>query len=340
MITVLEPGRFTSFQDGGRSGLAHMGVPQAGAADSLSLRQANLLAGNLEYATALEMTSSGPTLRFETDAVVAFAGARVEPYLDGVPLPMYQSITINAGQILACGRLLTGMRCYLAIAGGFSPHTTLASRSLDTLCGLGPPILRADDQIDSEPHRLHQGWYLRSPPEYPDELRIRVIPGPHEAWFASRSLEMLISMTFEVRAESDRTGLRLGGDSIPRKTRAELPSQGMVTGAIQVPSDGHPIVLLSNHGTTGGYPVIAVVIHADLPYLGQLRAGSRVQFRAVSREQALAAHQSAETGLKASIVSADAGLLAARSLMVLAKAHPSLRQVCLQQGQWRVQLRR
>ena len=340
MITVIDPGNLTSFQDLGRVGYAHLGVPQAGAADSMSLRHANLLVGNAEGSAALEMTVNGPTLRFETDAVVAFAGGRVEPTLDDMPIPMYQSIAIHAGQTLACGAILTGIRCYLAIAGGFSPNPTLASASSDTFAGLGPPVIRAGDRLSCETHSLHQGWYLRSPPEFPDEAILRVIPGPHADWFTPAAFEVLSGCTYVVRADSDRTGLRLRGEDIRREKHSELSSQGMVTGAVQIPGDGQPIVLLSNHGTIGGYPVIAVVIHADLPRMGQLRSGAKLRFQLVSHEQALAALRGSEAALHAAVASADSGLLAARRLLVMAKAHPGLRQACLQLERWRVNVRR
>jgi len=340
MITVVEPGQLTSFQDAGRNGYAHLGVSHAGAADNLSLCHANLLVGNDATATALEMTLRGPTLKFETNAVVAFAGGRVEPSLDDMPLPMYQSVAIHAGQTLTCGTLLTGMRCYLAIAGGFSPPATLASASSDTFAGLGPPVIRAGDLITCETHSLHQGWYLRSPPEFLHETTLRVITGPHDDWFKPSALASFIGRTFEVRADSDRTGLRLRGEPILRMHQDELHSQGMVTGGVQIPGDGHPIALLSNHGTIGGYPVIAVVIQADLPGMGQLRAGDKLRFQAVSREQALEVLRTVEVTLHDAVVSADPGLLAARSLLVLAKAHPCLRQARLQLGQRRVRVRR
>jgi biotin-dependent carboxylase-like uncharacterized protein len=340
MITVIEPGGITSFQDLGRIGFAHLGVPCAGAADSMSLRHANLLVGNAENSTALELTLKGPRLLFEADAVIAFAGGRIEPTLDEMPIPMYQSLAVHRGQTLACGTILTGARCYLAISGGFSPPATLASTSSDTFAGLGPPVLQTDDRIDCESHQLHQGWYLRSPPEFTHEATLRVITGPYGDWFTPDALAAFSDSTFEVRADSDRVGVRLSGIRIQRLDSRELPSQGMVTGAIQVPGDGQPIVLLSNHGTTGGYPVIAVVIRADLSRLGQLRAGDKLRFQAVSREHALQALRAAETALYDAIVTADPGLLAARRLLILAKAHPSLRHARLQLEQWRMHMRR
>ncbi|MGA9851467.1 MAG: biotin-dependent carboxyltransferase family protein [Gammaproteobacteria bacterium] len=340
MITVMEPGRFTSVQDRGREGFAHLGVPRAGAADSLSLRQANLLAGNPEYAAALEMTLSGPTLRFETNTVIALAGGRLDACLDDSPIPMYQSVSVRVGQVLICGTILTGMRSYLAVAGGFSTVVALNSASTDTFAGLGPPVLRAGDSLVIRAHNPHQGWYLRAPPEFSGVVTLRAITGPHAEWFTAGALEDFLQSGFEVRADSDRTGLRLAGERISRSNRSELRSQGMVSGAVQVPGDGHPIVLLPNHGTTGGYPVIAVVIRADLPRLGQLRPGAKLRFEVVGREQALAALQFSEAKLHHDIIPADPGLLAARSFMVLAKSHPSLREARLQMGQLHVRLRR
>ncbi len=340
MISVIEPGRFTSIQDEGRSGFAHLGVPHAGAADCLSLRHANLLVGNPQGPAALEMTLHGPTLRFAVDAVIALTGGRMEAYLDDMPLPMYQSVAVHAGQVLACGPLLTGMRGYLAVGGGISTARVLTSAATDTLAGLGPPVLRAGDRLALQPPGRLQGRYLRAPPEFPAKVTLRVTTGPHQEWFPPAALGGFLSGCYQVRADSDRTGIRLAGAPVVERNQGELPSQGMLTGAVQVPNDGYPIVLLPNHGTTGGYPVIAVVISADLPQLGQLRPGALLRFQTVNREQALQALRSVAANLRAAIVCADPGLLEARDLMVLAKAHPALREARLQLGRRCVRLRR
>ncbi|MGH8320834.1 MAG: biotin-dependent carboxyltransferase family protein, partial [Gammaproteobacteria bacterium] len=282
---------------------------------------------------------SGPTLRFGANAVIALAGGHVEACLDDSPIPMYQSVAVRAGQVLACGAVLTGMRCYLAVAGGFSIMQVLTSASTDTFSGLGPPMLRAGDSFAIQSQSLHEGWYLRTPPEFSDGITLRVILEPHTEWFTAAAFEGFLLSEFEVRADSDRTGLRLAGRRIVRSNQVELRSQGMVSGAVQVPGDGHPIVLLPNHGTTGGYPVIAVVIRVDLPQLGQLRSGAKVRFEAVSHEQALGALRSAEADLRHAIVPADPGLLVARSLMLLAKSHPALREASLRLGSRYVRLR-
>lgn len=340
MIAVLEPGRSTSLQDRGREGCAHLGVPHAGAADSLSLRQANLLVGNAEYAPALEMTLNGPVLRFEVEAVVALAGGRVNARLDDAPVPMYQSVAVEAGQILNCGPVHSGMRSYLAVAGGFSAPAVLGSMSADTLARLGPAVLQGGETLAMHARRLQQGWYWRTPPEFHANAVVRVVAGPHAEWFAAGTYAELLQTEFEVRSDSDRSGLRLAGAQLTRGSQNELGSQGMVSGAIQVPGDGRPIVLLCNHGATGGYPVLAVVIAADLPRLGQLRPGARLRFQAVSREQALAALRVAEQDLRHGLATADRGLLAARSLLVLAQSHPELRAADLRVDGRHVRLRR
>ena len=340
MITVLQPGRFTSFQDSGRIGFAHLGVPRAGAVDSLSLRQANLLVDNPENALALEMTLSGPILRFDVDTVIALAGGRLDTRLDDAPVAMYQSIAVRAGQVLNCGPLHTGMRAYLAVAGGFIVPQVLGSASSDTLAKLGPSILQGGEILSIPSPRRDQGWYWRAPPEFSDHTVLRVITGPHAEWFTAEPSAAFLQTEFEVGHDSDRSGLRLAGGRVPRSNQNELRSQGMVSGAVQIPGDGHPIVLLCNHGTTGGYPVIAVVIAADLPRLGQLRPGAKLRFQSVSREQAVQALRTAEADFCSNLVSADPSLLAARRLMALAKSHPELRSVSLQLDGRHVRLRR
>ena len=340
MITVLQPGRFTSFQDCGRIGLAHLGVPRAGAADSLSLRQANVLVGNRENTVALEMTLSGPVLSFEADAVIALAGGQLDARLDEEPLVMYQSIPVRAGQILNCGSLHSGMRAYLAVTGGFSVPPVLGSASSDTLAHLGPAVLRGGEVFGIQARHFGRGWYWRMPPAFGGSATLRVVAGPHAEWFAAGALAEFLQSEFEVRGDSDRSGLRLAGARVSRANQNELRSQGMVSGAVQVPGDGHPIVLLSNHGATGGYPVIAVVIAADQPRLAQLRPGTMLRFRLLTREQALDALHAADTEFSRGLVSADTGLLAARRLIALAKSHPELRAASLRLDGWRVRLRR
>lgn len=340
MIRVVEPGFFTTVQDLGRFGFGHLGVPTAGAADSFSLRVANRLVGNLDGAAALEMTSQGAALGFDAPAYIALAGAETDASLDGKPLPMHQTLAVTAGAVLRIGRIRGGLRCYLAVAGGIAVPPSLGSASADTLSGLGPAALAAGMQLAVAVQHQVPGFYLRAPPRFGDSALLRILPGPHEDWFGAPARRRLLECEYQVLSQSDRSGLRLQGEVLERSRKEELQSMGMVAGAIQVPGSGQPIVLLANHGATGGYPVIANVVSADLPLLGQLAAGARLRFSPVTHSEALALLRAQEERLAQDIVPADAGLLAARALITLAGQHASLKQAAVSEGGKRIRIRR
>lgn len=341
MITVLAPGLMTTVQDGGRIGYAHLGVPRAGAADLLSLRQANRVVGNADdRCAAIEFTLMGPVLRFEVDSVLALTGAELDAQLDDQPIPMYQSVPVKAGQTLICGSVRNGIRSYLAVSGGIRTGVLLGSRATDTLSGLGTPVLRRHDVLPIEVMRMREGFYLRSVPRFGGDVTLRILPGPHQEYFAPETIRGLNTQGFTVNRLSDRTGIRLSEALPVPEALAELPSQGMVTGAVQIPGDGRPVVLLPNHGTTGGYPVLATVISADHWRLGQLAEGTHVRFEEVSRAQALTALRDQEQTLENDVFSADESLLEARALLLLARANPGLRELQMQHGARRVRLQR
>ena len=341
MIEVLHPGRFTTVQDLGRSGRAHLGVPASGGVDNFSLRVANRLVGNAESEALLEITADGPTLRFTHDSHVALTGGRIDALLDGEPVPMHQTLAVKSGSELVCGQVTQGWRGYLAVAGGIDVESLLGSRSRDTLSALGPEPLASGMQLATgKAPAVGPAYYLRSPPQYDRIGPLRVLAGPQQDWFVPEALLALRHESYRVQAQSDRVGLRLGGAPLVRSRMDELPSMGMVTGAIQVPASGQPIVLLADHGTTGGYPVIAVVISADLPLLAQLAPGAELRFTDVNRTEALAALREQEARLGRDLVAADAGLLAARALMSLAGCHSSLRQAAISDGKRRIRIRK
>lgn len=341
MIEVIHPGRLTTLQDLGRGGHAHLGVPVSGAADAFDLRAANRLVGNPDGCAALEMVAEGPSLRFTEDTHVALSGGRLEALLDGEPVPMYQTLQVKAGSELRCGQVLSGWRSYLAVAGGINAVPVLGSRSRDMLSALGPEPLSAGASlgVGAEPAAA-PAFYLRTPPHYGHVPLLRVVAGPQQDWFAPEALLALRRESYRVQAQSDRVGVRFDGTALRRSRVEELPSMGMVTGAMQVPASGKPIVLLADHGATGGYPVIAVVIAADLPLLAQLAPGTEVRFSDVSREQALTALREQESRLERDLVAADAGLLAARALMTLAGGHSSLKQAAISDGKRRIRIRK
>lgn len=341
MIEVLEAGRFTTVQDLGRAGHAHLGVPNSGAVDAFDLRVANRLVGNPEACAALEITAVGPRLRFMDDAYVALSGGRLEAFLDGQPVPMFQTLAVKAGSELSCGRVSQGWRSYLGVAGGIEVEPVLDSRARDTLSSLGPEPLTAGTILAvGRAAAAAPGFYLRSPPQYGEAPCLRVMAGPQQDWFAPEALLDLRRGPYCVQAQSDRIGVRFEGAPLVRNRRQELPSMGMVTGAIQVPASGQPIALLADHGSTGGYPVIAVVIAADLPLLAQLAPGAEARFSDVSRAEALLALREQALRLERDLMTADAGLLAARALMSLAGGHASLRQAAISHGGRHIRIRK
>jgi biotin-dependent carboxylase-like uncharacterized protein len=283
VIRVRKPGLLTTVQDLGRPGLAHLGVPTAGAADRRALGLANRLVGNPPGAAALEVTLAGPELEWEGDGWVALTGGRVAATLDGRPVPMDVAVPVDAGQVLAVGSVTSGLRAYLAVRGGIDVRPVLGSRSTDTLAPVGPPRLEegarlpVGDQADGDPYRQ----VAPTRPVDPEPV-LRTVRGPRDDVFTEGALRALIAVAWTVTSDSDRTGVRLDGPALERRRKLELASEGMVEGSLQVPPDGHPILFLANHPTTGGYPVIAVVVDADLPLAAQARPGTRLRFRFVS----------------------------------------------------------
>lgn len=340
MITVVHPGLLSTVQDLGRKGYAHLGVPHAGAADNFSLRIANRLAGNADDEPALEICGGGAQLLFDAETYISLAGGEVEATLGELPVPMYQTVSVPAGATLKLGSIRNGWRCYLAVAGGLRVPRVLGSASGDSFSKLGPPPLQAGTQLATSPRTSVPGFYLRSPPTYAYQVCLRVLPGPQQNWFAVQAKHDFASTAYAVSADSDRSGVRLKGATLARQRPGEMPSTGMVAGAVQVPPDGQPIALLSNHGTTGGYPVIAVVISADLPLLAQLGPGAQTSFSLVEPAEALAELRAMERRLQDDIVVADPGLLAARALMDMAGRHPSLKQASVGDGGRRIRIKR
>ncbi len=281
-IEVLEAGALTSVQDAvGRQGWRHLGVPAGGAADPWSARLANRLIGNADEAAVLEITLVGPTLRFETSAAVALAGS-FEATLDGLPLAPNGGRAVRVGSVLRIG---TGddARGYVAVAGGLAVETVLGSRSTDLRTGFGGfagRALRAGDRLPlGRAARLRTLRWNGAPHTGP----IRVVPGLHADRFEA---EALTGQAWRVSALADRTGARLEGKPLTAGDATDVPSMGLPLGAIQVPPDGLPIVALADRPVTGGYPVPAVVIGADIGRMARLRTGDELRFASVSLEEA------------------------------------------------------
>ena len=280
MITVLRAGPLTTVQDRGRPGYAHLGVPRSGALDQAALRRANALVGNPAEAAGLESTLLGCALRFDAAARVAVTGASTVVRLDRAPVePRDGVIEVPAGSVLDIGRATRGVRSYVAVAGGIAVEAVLGSRSTDTLSGLGPAKLTDGATLPVGPApavapAASSAGDLAQPPA--DGLVLGVWLGPRDDWFEAAEL---FGAAYTISPMSNRVGCRLAGTAVTRTRVGELPSEGVVLGAVQVPADGQPLIFLADHPTTGGYPVIGVV--DDVTPLAQARPGTTVRFRAL-----------------------------------------------------------
>ncbi|WP_200208431.1 biotin-dependent carboxyltransferase family protein [Micromonospora coerulea] len=293
MIEVLRAGALTTVQDQGRPGFAHLGVPHSGALDPAALRLANRLVGNPEAAAGLEITLTGCALRVTRAACVAVTGADVEVRIDhpvgsagrsagGRAMDVGRPLSLAAGAVLRIGRARAGLRNWLAVSGGIDVPPVLGSRATDTLSGLGPPPVRDGDRLPlGRPVGHPAPVDLTVVPPVPDELRLTLRLGPRHDWFTPAALELLLGTAYTVSPVGNRVGARLTGAALARAVTAELPSEGLVLGAVQVPADGQPLIFLADHPTTGGYPVVGVV--ADVTPLAQARPGTTVRFHGPQR---------------------------------------------------------
>ncbi|MFE5211826.1 biotin-dependent carboxyltransferase family protein [Streptomyces sp. NPDC056600] len=275
-LEVLATGPLATVQDLGRPGLAAVGVGLSGAADRGSLRLANRLVGNEEGAAGVEVTFGGLSVRALRPVTVAVTGA-VCP-VDGGAV---NAVThLAAGSRLTLGTPAAGLRSYLAVRGGITVPEVLGSRSWDALAGLGPEPLAVGDVLPAGPASGPPPCVDLAPVAAPTagEVLLRVLPGPRDDWFPPSAVRELLSATWTVGAASDRVGMRLDGPALERVREGELPSEGMVPGALQVPPGGRPVLFLADHPVTGGYPVLAVVLRRDLDRAAQARPGQPLRF--------------------------------------------------------------
>ncbi|MEH0842590.1 biotin-dependent carboxyltransferase family protein [Micromonospora sp. CPCC 205711] len=281
-LEVLRAGPLTTVQDLGRPGYAHLGVPRSGALDPAALALANRLVGNAESAAGLEVTLTGCVLRPTRAVTVALVGADADVRVGTRPGDLGRPLPVPAGVELRLGPPRAGLRTWLAVDGGIAVEPVLGSRATDTLSGLGPPPVRDGDLLPLGP------W--PGPPApvdvtvvrpVPGEVRLAVRPGPRADWFTAGALDTLLATAYTVSPLSNRVGTRLVGAALPRAVAGELPSEGVVLGAVQVPADGQPLIFLADHPTTGGYPVLAMV--DDVTGLAQARPGTTVRFHGPQR---------------------------------------------------------
>jgi len=301
---VHSPGAFTTVQDGGRFGYQKMGMPISGALDAFAFRVANLLVGNPLESAVLEITITGPKLEFLSETDIALTGAKMGMSLNDAPVPAWQSVRANPGDILEIHQVTSGCRAYLAISGGIDVPLVMGSRSTyvgGKLGGFaGRPLQAADvvcgleAQLLETPRILPDRWI----PEHQREISLRIIPGPQDDFFDA-GLETLLTTDYMVTPKADRMGYRLQGAAIERipGTPASIVSEPSMPGGIQIPADAQPIVLLVEQ-TVGGYSKIATVITPDIARLTQATPGDTVRFEKVDLAQAHTIYREAEKKLQ------------------------------------------
>ncbi|HLH47342.1 MAG TPA: biotin-dependent carboxyltransferase family protein [Acidimicrobiales bacterium] len=281
-LEIIATGPLTTVQDRGRAGHAHEGVPPSGAADRPAHALGNRLVGNLPGAAALEVTLGGLRVRLggRTTRAVALTGAPASLTVAGRAAPLLAPVLVRPGDTVEVGVAASGLRSYLAVAGGIDVAAELGSRSTDVLSGLGPPPVAAGDA-------LPLGAPVEAPavdaaPAPPLPSPVGVLPGPRDDWLAGEGWEALTGAAWTVTAASNRVGVRLSGPPLRLRRSAPLAPEGIVTGAVQLPPGGQPIVFLADHPVTGGYPVVAVVDEAAVPALAQARPGDTLRFALVN----------------------------------------------------------
>ena len=274
-VVVEDPGPFTTLQDEGRAGQAAIGIGRSGACDRASYRLANRLLGNRPGAVALEVAFGGLVLRAEDEVTVVTTGARCPG------APHNGAARLRSGEVLRLGAPGSGLRTYVAVRGGFAIEPVLGSCATDVLGGLGPAPVAAGD-------RLAVGDLVEALPDTDlaavaepasGLLEVRVGEGPRRDWFGDEAWRLLTTQEYVVSGESNRVGVRLEGEPLARGREGELPSEGMLRGALQIPPSGLPVLFLADHPVTGGYPVIGYVDDGDVDRCAQLRPGQRLRLR-------------------------------------------------------------
>ncbi len=300
MLTIIAPGPLATVQDRGRPTARRYGVPTSGAMDQFALQAANLLVGNPPGAAVLELTAGGVELEFTRPLLVALTGADLGATLAARPLPLWTSLLTSAGMRLQLSgrRAGWGARAYLAVAGGIAVPAVLGAYATDLAGGFGGfqgrPLRAGDLLAAGAPPRavvsaLGRTWPPAARPAYRERPVLRFIPGPHLNCFAADALKRLAEAELRVSVTSNRMGYRLEGITTPHLRPTSLPSLGVVPGTLQVPPDGGPILLMADAQTTGGYPVLGVVISADLPLAAQLLPGDTLRLAPTTLTEAHAA---------------------------------------------------
>lgn len=292
-IQIINPGPLTSVQDAGRFGYMEYGITSSGVMDMDAYHIVNKLVGNHEGEAVLEATLMGPTFQVGGEGLFAFYGADMPATLDGVPLERGKAYPVKDGQTVAFGMAKSGVRTYIAFAGGIDVPIVMGSRSTNMKCGIGGyqgrKLAGADVLSVAEPKEGEKTWeklMKHSVPakDYPSQISIWVVLGPQDDYFTKKGLDTFLHTAYQVSPQSDRMGIRFLGEAIEGVSSMDIVSDGITFGSIQITSEGLPIILMADHQTTGGYAKIATVVTEDLCKLAQARPGDHVTFEAVPVE--------------------------------------------------------
>ena len=294
MIEILSGGVLSTIQDQGRYGYRQYGVPISGAMDRYALRTANILVGNDENAAGIEVTFYGLKLRSSTDTWIAITGGDLSPKIQDEPVPPWTSICLKKDQVLSFPRLRSGFRAYVAVRGGIDIPLLMNSRSTTVKAAFGGTggALKSGDRlkIGENPRAMKMGEGIlpgRYIPQYDTPIDLRVVLGPQSDYFPPETEEVFLNSEYTITSQSDRQGYRLTGPALKHLSSYNLITEAVWPGAVQVPGDGLPIILLADAQTTGGYPKIASVISVDLDKLGQAKPSDKIRFKSVTLEAAV-----------------------------------------------------
>lgn len=290
-VTILDGGLMTTIQDKGRTGFQQYGMPVSGAMDDYSMQLGNLLVGNEPYEAVLETTILGPSVQFNVNTRIALTGANMKPQINRQSVTMWRSIPVKPGDVLTFGGLISGCRGYIALAGGIRIEEVMGSKSTyvrGAIGGLKGEKLQTGDEFDLgfQNQDLGQLPLKRVPqeylPVYANACEVRVILGPQDDCFTPEAIRTFFESEYDVTNEADRMGYRLAGPKLEHTESADIISDGIALGSIQVPGHGMPIIMMADRQTTGGYAKIGTVISPDLAILAQLKPGDKVRLKQVS----------------------------------------------------------
>ena len=289
IMKILKPGIYTTIQDVGRYNYQKSGMSVAGAMDQFSLKVANILVGNSDSEACLEATLFGLEIEFCGDALIAVTGANMSPMINNKAVEMWAGVKVTTGDVLSFGTAKSGCRGYIAIEGGIDVPDVMGSKSTyvkGKVGGFHGRVLKACDEIKiKSPGENKNTCVVKLPtefiPSYSKDNIVRVVLGPQDDYFTENGINTFFGSQYEVTNEFDRMGYRLSGAKITHKTGADIISDGITMGSVQVPGHGAPIIMMADRQTTGGYTKIATVITSDINIVGQLKPGDSISFKSI-----------------------------------------------------------